>query len=92
MASQLNDMNLSKLWVIVKDKEAWYAASIGSQRAGHDLANGKQHQMFFIGLISGIEIGRFLMVCLCLSLYEATRPFLKLVALFYTSTGRAWGL
>ena len=62
MASQLNDMNLSKLWVILKDREAWYAASVGSQRVGHDLANEKQHQMFFIGLISGIEIGRFPMV------------------------------
>ena len=30
MASQLNDMNLSKLWVIVKDREAWCAASVGS--------------------------------------------------------------
>ena len=62
MTLQLNDMNLSKLWVILKDREAWRAASVGSQRVGHDLANEKQHQMFFIGLISGIEIGRFPMV------------------------------
>ena len=29
-------MNLSKLWGIVKDREAWRAAVHGSQRAGHD--------------------------------------------------------
>ena len=30
------DMTLSKLWEIVKDREAWHAAVHGIARAGHD--------------------------------------------------------
>ena len=30
------DMSLSKLWEIVKDREACMLQSMGSQRAGHD--------------------------------------------------------
>ena len=33
----LMDMNLSKLREIEKDREAWHAVSMGSQRVGHDL-------------------------------------------------------
>ena len=30
------DVNLSKLWETVKDREAWHAAAHGVQRVGHD--------------------------------------------------------
>ena len=33
--TDLMDMNLSKLWEIVKDREACMLQSVGSQRAGH---------------------------------------------------------
>ena len=36
------DLNLSKLWEIVKDKEAWHAAAHGLQRVGHDWATEQQ--------------------------------------------------
>ena len=30
------DMSLSKLWEMVKEREAWHAAAHGLQRVGHD--------------------------------------------------------
>ena len=30
------DMSLSKLWEMVKEREAWHAAANGLQRVGHD--------------------------------------------------------
>ena len=36
------DMNLSKLWEIVKDGEPGVLQSMGSQRTGHELATEQQ--------------------------------------------------
>ena len=36
------DRRLSKLCVMVKDREAWHAAVHGVKRAGHDLATERQ--------------------------------------------------
>ena len=36
-------MCLSRLWEIVKDREAWHTAVRGVARIRHDLATGQQH-------------------------------------------------
>ena len=38
------DMSLSKLWEMVKDREAQHAAAHGSQRVGHDLVTKQQQR------------------------------------------------
>ena len=38
------DMNLSKLWEIVKDRKPGMLLSMGLQRVGHDLVTEQQQQ------------------------------------------------
>ena len=40
--THLMDVSLSKLREMVKDRECWSAAVMGSQRVGHDLATQQQ--------------------------------------------------
>ena len=42
------DTSLSKLQVIVKDREVWCAAVQGLQRVGHDLATERQIVFSFV--------------------------------------------
>ena len=60
------DMNLSKLWEIVKDKGAWHAASLWGARVGHYLGTKQQQQsqfilIFFMSVI--IYLLPFLILC-----------------------------
>ena len=44
--TDLMDMNVGRLWEIMRDREAWHAAvSIGMQRVQHDLKTGQQQHM-----------------------------------------------
>ena len=42
------DMNLSKLWKMLKDREAWCAAFQGVAKSRHDLATEQQQQKVYI--------------------------------------------
>ena len=44
------DVNLSRLWEMVKDREPGVLQSMGSQRVGHDLAT-EQHQHPTLGVL-----------------------------------------
>ena len=56
------DMNLSKLQMIVKDREAWLAVVLGgggSQRVGHDLATEQLQQSIIYLSIPRLSINLF---------------------------------
>ena len=42
------DMNLNRLWEIVKDREAWHAAVHGLQRVGNHLATEQQYSIVYM--------------------------------------------
>ena len=42
--TDLMDMSFSKLWEIVKDREAWHAAVHGITKVGQDITTEQQKQ------------------------------------------------
>ena len=46
MASNTMDMNLGKLWEMVRDREAWHVDAMGSQRVRHDWVTKQQNRYF----------------------------------------------
>ena len=60
------DMSLNELQDILKDRKAWDAASVGSQRAGHDIVTEEQDE-------ENSPLGKYTGVCACTHMYVFLR-------------------
>ena len=69
------DMNLSKLWEIVKDREAWRAQSMGLQTVGH---NWVTEQQWFVTLSIFSSVCRSSVCLLWKNAYSGPLPIFKL--------------
>ena len=63
------DMNLSKFWEIVKDRETWPVQFMGSQRVRHDLVTEQQQMIQYTGSSWGLtnQSWTFLELCFAYS-------------------------
>ena len=74
------DMNLSKLWEILKDREAWHVQSMGLQTVGHDWVTKQQ---WFVTLSIFSSVCRSSVCLLWKNAYSGPLPIFKLDFLIY---------
>ena len=57
--TDLMDMNLSKFWEMMKNREAWYVAVYGSQRIGHNLVNEQKQRGIILEVYESLIFSRW---------------------------------